>query len=245
MHNYLVFNGISSEQLGLEVEQIPNANRPARKFDRYSVPGRNGDIIIMQDAWDNVEQSYEIWWGREPGDAVEGGEMIAKWLFGDSGYQTLTDSYDPKHYRKAVFTGPFDVENTLLRYGRATITFDCDPRRFLMSGLDWIPFPTPGSASWLELLNPTPFPAKPVIDITIAPGAISNIAVTNDDGTSMFLTINKSGHFIIDSARESIIDENGDPAFDSTWGAFPTLYPGRIKINPQLNAKIQTNWWTL
>lgn len=242
MHNSLTYNGISSEQLGLRVERIPNANRPARKFDRYSVPGRNGDIIVMQDAWENIEQSYEIWWGKDPGDAVKGGYTLSSWLFGSEGYQTLTDTIDPDHFRKAVFVGPFDVENTLMRYGRATITFDCDPRRFLMSGQDWIPFTTSG---WMELLNPTPFPAKPVIDITIGAGQVANIVVDNDNGGSTFMTINKSGHFFIDSAQETIVDENGAPAFDSIWGKFPVLYPGMARINEHTNAKIQTNWWTL
>lgn len=236
----ITWNGISSNSLGLVVEKVPNMDRPARKYDRYQVPGRNGDIFVMQDAWENVEQSYEIWWA----DSVSVvGYSLSEWLFGPTGYQTLEDDFDPDHYRKAVFTGPYDVENILQKYGRATITFDCDPRRFLTSGLTWIPIPS-GMGPGLDIVNPTPFPAKPVFDITNAPSLIANIIVSNS-GSSTMLTISKAGHFIVDSARESIVDEYGVPAFGSTWGKFPTLYPGTSNISPQNNAKIQPNWWTL
>lgn len=239
MHNWLEFNGQKSTDLGLTVERIPNSNRPARKYDRYSVPGRNGDIFVFQDAWENIEQSYEICWKGTP---VDTGYSIAEWLFGSSGYQMLTDSYDPLHYRNAVFLGPYDVENTLMRYGRATITFDCDPRRFLNSGLNWITIPS-GAGPGLDIVNPTPFPAKPVIDITVSGGLAVIFVISGND--SSILNVRKNGHFIIDSAKESIVDEYGDPAFDSCDGKFPTLYTGTSNINPQVNAKIQPNWWTL
>lgn len=239
------FNGISSSSLGLLVEKVPMMNRPERKYDRYSVPGRNGDIFVMQDAWQNVEQTYEVWFENGVSDnVVDRGYSITEWLFGASDYAVLTDDFDPDHYRKAVFLGPYDIKNILMKYGRATITFDCDPRRFLMSGLEWIDLPVPPSDG-LEVLNPTPFPAKPVYDVTITPGNISNIRVVSESGTSTVLTINKPGHFIVDSGKESIVDENGAPAFNSTWGTFPTIYPGVSLLKPQQNGKVQPNWWTL
>lgn len=240
MHNWLEFNGQKSTDLGLTVERIPNSNRPARKYDRYSVPGRNGDIFVFQDAWENIEQSYEICWKGTP---VDTGYNIAEWLFGSSGYQMLTDSYDPLHYRNAVFLGPYDVENTLMRYGRATITFDCDPRRFLNSGLTWIDVP---SNTDTAITNPTPFPAKPVLDVDNS--TICNIFNLHADGELETMTISKVGHFIVDCGKESIVDGNGDPAFDSMWGTFPTFPPGvnTIRFGSMGGTyKVQPNWWTL
>ena len=116
---------------GLVVEKCPAMNRPERKMDVYSVPGRNGDIVVMQDAWENVEQTYEIWGGDgSQNSATAFGYKCAE-LFKYSGYQELTDSYDTTHYRKAYFAGPFDVDNEFTRRGRAQLTFNCDPRRFL------------------------------------------------------------------------------------------------------------------
>lgn len=82
MRNTFTFAGVSSASLGLTIEKVPNMNRPARKYDRYSVPGRNGDIFVFQDAWENIEQSYEISWRGTP---VNTGYSISEWLFGSSG----------------------------------------------------------------------------------------------------------------------------------------------------------------
>ena len=55
MSGIITWNGVSSDTLGIYVEKAPSMNRPARKMDSYDVPGRNGSIIRMQDAWENVE----------------------------------------------------------------------------------------------------------------------------------------------------------------------------------------------
>ena len=145
---------------GLVVEKCPAMNRPERKMDVYSVPGRNGDIVVMQDAWENVEQTYEIWGGDgSQNSATAFGYKCAE-LFKYSGYQELTDSYDTTHYRKAYFAGPFDVDNEFTRRGRAQLTFTCDPRRFLNSG----------KASQVltnntYAINPTPYITRPILTI--------------------------------------------------------------------------------
>lgn len=243
----IVFNGISSTSLGLVVERVPNMDRPERKYDRYSVPGRNGDIFVMQDAWENVEQTYDIWWEDSISATVaERGYTLSEWLFGTSDYATLTDDFDPDHYRKAVFLGPYDVENTMQKLGRARITFDCDPRRFLNSGLTWINidkwiYPNPGT----QVVNPTPFPGLPVFELTCS----TNGCRLFSTGTT--LNISKTGSFVIDCSKESIVDENGDPAFDSVWGKFPRLRVGTTYVSfddPGVNpvtCKMQPNWWTL
>ena len=242
MHNWLEFNGQKSTDLGLTIERIPNANRPARKYDRYSVPGRNGDIFVFQDAWENLEQSYEICWKGTP---VDTGYSIAEWLFGSSGYQMLTDSYDPLHYRNAVFLGPYDVENTLMRYGRATITFDCDPRRFLTSGLEWINI---NSGAYTYITNPTPFVAKPAVELEDSTATGHQIRVENGADASYLTIAAGVGSFIADSSRESITYPDGTPAFASVSGTYPLLWPGENELiiyGYFDSAKIQPNWWTL
>ena len=253
MHNWLEFNGQKSTDLGLTVERIPNSNRPARKYDRYSVPGRNGDIFVFQDAWENIEQSYEICWKGTP---VDTGYNIAEWLFGSSGYQMLTDSYDPLHYRKAVFLGPYDVENTLMRYGRATITFDCDPRRFLMSGLEPVEFSS--DVPLFELTNPTPFIAKPTIDIQIGPTDddaeiyIGSQSAAYGATTLKLLASSYNNHVVIYSEDEAACW--GGTAVRVRWngevsGKFPLIFPGanNVEIDPGSNGygTIIPNWWTL
>ena len=242
----IVFNGISSTSLGLVVERVPNMDRPERKYDRYSVPGRNGDIFVMQDAWENVEQSYDIWWEDSVSATVaEGGYTLSEWLFGTSDYATLTDDFDPDHYRKAVFLGPYDVENTMQKLGRARITFDCDPRRFLNSGLNWINI---NSGAYTYITNPTPFVAKPVVELEDSTATGHQIKVENGADASALIIAAGVGSFIADSSRESITYSDGTPAFASVSGTYPLLWPGENELiiyGYFDSAKIQPNWWTL
>lgn len=239
----ITWNGISSNSLGLVVEKVPNMDRPARKYDRYQVPGRNGDIFVMQDAWENVEQSYEIWWA----DSVSVvGYSLSEWLFGPTGYQTLEDDFDPDHYRKAVFTGPYDVENILQKYGRATITFDCDPRRFLTSGLTWIDIPAGDVA--VDLVNPTPFIAEPVIEVDSPTARDWPIWAQNGDFWYQ-LQVKGLSKFTVDSSREAILSTLGDPIFGVASGRYPLLWAGTTTMSVPggyFNTfKVQPNWWTL
>lgn len=242
----IVFNGVSSTSLGLVVERVPNMDRPERKYDRYSVPGRNGDIFVMQDAWENVEQSYDIWWEDSVSATVaEGGYTLSEWLFGTSDYATLTDDFDPDHYRKAVFLGPYDVENTMQKLGRARITFDCDPRRFLTSGLNWINI---NSGAYTYITNPTPFVAKPVVELEDSTATGHQIKVENGADASALIIAAGVGSFIADSSRESITYSDGTPAFASVSGTYPLLWPGENELiiyGYFDSAKIQPNWWTL
>ena len=42
----IVFNGISSKDVGIEVETFPEYTIPEREYEAIHVPGRNGDVII-------------------------------------------------------------------------------------------------------------------------------------------------------------------------------------------------------
>ena len=202
---------------GLVVEKCPAMNRPARKMDVYSVPGRNGDIVVMQDAWENVEQTYEVWGGDENiNSATAFGYKCAE-LFKYSGYQELTDSYDTTHYRRAYFAGPFDVDNEYTRRGRARLTFNCDPRRFLNSG---------GATQVLTnnslVTNPTNFRTRPILTIHGSGSGWFNI----QHHTTLAPT---QGFSIAHITDGMVIDcENYDCYYDDPLN-------GRINLNSELS----------
>lgn len=156
MYNYLTWNGIRSDSLGLTVERYPNMNRPSRKYTVADVPGRNGAAYIMQDAWGEVIQNYEI----SAKNPVQSFKSVAEWLNSSDGYAILTDSYDPTIYRMAVCVNAFDVETALNRAGRALVQFNCRPERFMITSN--IEVATPVSAS---ISNPTAHVAHPLIRI--------------------------------------------------------------------------------
>lgn len=130
LNHTFTFNGHSSDEFGIKIERFRALNRPARKFDAASVPGRNGNIYKLQDAYEEVLVSYQIW-AKEDGTLEDVWTNIMEWLNSADGYAELSDTYDTEHYREAVFVDATDIENSWNEYGRALVTFRCRPERFL------------------------------------------------------------------------------------------------------------------
>lgn len=133
LNHTFTWNGHSSDEFGIKIERFPGLNRPARKYTASNVPGRNGNLYELQDAWEEVIQSYEIYAGGQSKNSPQDFMRIMEWLSEPNGYAVLTDSYDVDHYREAVFVDAMDIANSWNRYGRAIVTFRCRPERFLSS----------------------------------------------------------------------------------------------------------------
>jgi len=54
------FNGISSKDLGVEVETFPDYVSPEKEYQVTHVPGRNGDLVVDTKTFQNVPRSYEV-----------------------------------------------------------------------------------------------------------------------------------------------------------------------------------------
>ncbi len=159
----ITFGGVSSDEVRLIVQHWPSRIIPTRKYSTAAVPGRSGDLLDMQDAWEPYSQSYSVFLrGGRRGDVPVLARAAAQWLMSKNGYQRLEDSYEPNCYRLAAYVGPLDIENRLGRYGTATLSFLCGPQRFLLEGENPITLAASGDA----LLNPTVFPARPLLKIT-------------------------------------------------------------------------------
>ena len=160
MHSF-TFNGHSSTEFGIRIERLPDLNRSERKYKSESVPGRNGKIYQLQNAWEEVEVSYDIFaGGPNDGDVVASFSDIMEWLNSADGYAELTDSYDPEHYRQAVFVNGTSISSQWHTWGKATITFSCRPERYIVE--------TPisvANGSGVNVANNTNHIAHPVITL--------------------------------------------------------------------------------
>ena len=241
MNQYLTFDGVASNTLGIILTKAPERPIPERKVDRVSVPGRNGDIIIEQDAWENVTLSYEIAYGGNVfGDYSEDTGVIAAWLHGSSGYRRLEDTFDADHYRLATVIRDHDTESILARIGRATLEFDADPRRFLKSGETEI---TVASGDTLE--NPTVFTAKPRIEVLGTEDGAGTITIG-----SKTISINQiADGMVLDCEHEKATDTAGTLNYSlRVSGSYPVLAAGEQEITftgDITSLKIIPNWWEL
>lgn len=150
----LKFGGVD---LPCNVETPSSLARPKRKMQSVSVPGRSGDIVLMEDAYENYTQEYSINFSDDVLTVAENADDLVKRLFLD-GYQKLEDSFEPDVYRWAYYEGPFDIDNLLKIAGRAKIRFSCKPFRYLKTGDTEVTMTNGGT-----LTNPEAFDAKPLI----------------------------------------------------------------------------------
>lgn len=213
----IIFNGVSSDRVRLIVEQYPARPVPQRKHERFQVPGRNGDVVVWEDAWDNVQQDYDIYLSAEDAGLPEVANRAVQWLM-VPGYQRLEDEYDRDSFRMALFVGPADLANTLNQFGRATISFDCWPQRFLKSGAEPVRI-----AQGASLTNPSIYTAEPLI---VVEGAGSGVLTV---GASV-LTLDDCNGVTLDS-REQEAWRGVSNLNTTVHGDFPKLPAGETPVS--------------
>ena len=232
----IVFNGINSDSIGVIVERIPNRYTPARRTNMVSVPGRNGDVPIVDESFPNIVQRYEVYYSGEfRGGLPAVAHAAAEWLLRPTGYAELQDSYDPDITRDAMMIEGFDVENVMNLFGRCEIAFSCAPQGWLASGK------TPHEiSSGSTITNPTIYPAQPII-------AVTGTGTLTVNGYEIEILQN-AGTMVIDcAAGEATV--NGIHADNAYFcEEFPKLTAGANTITFDetiTSVRITPKWWRI
>ena len=214
----IFYNGRSSDDFSVIVEQYPDRPIPQRKGESWSVPGRSGDAYAPEEAWENVTRSYEVYLSAEkPGLPVIASRAMA-WLSA-AGYHELWDEYDRDTFVMATFKDKADIKNIQNAFGRFTLSFDCWPQRFLRSGAEELRF-----TAAAELINPTGFTAEPLITLE---GSGSGTLRVGD----YTITVSECSGTVLDCR-----DDNAYRAADGfnlntgVSGDFPRLPPSKNEV---------------
>ncbi len=218
MLNHFTFNGHSTGELGLLVSGINIYGSPSRVVEKVNIPYRSGDLLIDTGAYTNYMLTYTV-------DIMDNtkatAEAISKWLLGSKGYCELTDTYNPEIYRVASYYNQLDYTlSALYRYGKATITFDCKPQKYLTANQPVTLSPTTSEATSYSLSTPAmPLPitlegnttqktmsGKNLLQITQASGTSAGVAYTMNSngsvtisGTATATSLYRLGHFTLTS----------------------------------------------
>ncbi len=239
------FNNISSDSLGLVVQFKPAYEYPEKEYETLHIPGRNGDLMLDNGSFQNVERSYSVARVFKPGEVFPTiATSLVSWLQSTTGYARLEDSYEPDYYRMAVYERDGTISNY---YDQATafdITFKCKPQRWLKSGENWI---TLSSGEFVPE-NPTSYYAYPVIKFNTIANTPADIVI--GDKTIHIKSINESVELTIDC--ENMECYSGTTLYNSyvelTDNEFPSLAPHEtttIEYSNINNFKIQPRWWTI
>ena len=132
----LTFGGVNSLDYGIFITGEAVYNAPERSVTSIEIEGRNGDLLIDNGRFLNIEIKYPAGcFAETQEDFKQKIESFRNAIISQISYQRLTDDYNPDEYRLAVYKSGLDVSVAVLHQGgEFTLTFDCKPQRFLTSG---------------------------------------------------------------------------------------------------------------
>lgn len=156
--DYLIFDGTSTQTYGVFLIGNGVYNAPEREFERISIPGRNGDLIIDNGRYSNFELEYDAIIYNNFNTNLSNLKNI---FMSKIGYCRLEDTFYPDEYRMAKYSGAFEMESVRPGdIGHFILRFDCKPQRFLKSGETTTEFTSYGT-----ITNPTKMIALPLVRV--------------------------------------------------------------------------------
>lgn len=143
MNNSLIFGGVNSADYGVWLTGSGTFSAPERDVEFVAIPGRNGELVVDNGRWRNIEVVYpaNIPWNFDQKMTEFRAAMCRQ-----RGYQRLEDTYHLDEYRMGAFVMGLEPETIPLnRGGDFNLVFNCKPQRFLKSGemavqlMPWVP----------------------------------------------------------------------------------------------------------
>lgn len=234
MLNFLTYNNISTSDYATYLSGAGAFEIPKRDISKVEIPGRNGDLIVDNERFKNVEIKYPVIIMKD----FENNKRNLIWEFSKYvGYKRLEDTFMPDYYRMAYFDG-IDDSKTNAHYdaGHFSLIFDCKPQLYLKSGEN----PTKASNGSI-IFNPTNFVSLPLIKIT----GTGSFSINNDVFT---LNANTSAVWVdseLHEVYEGTINRNDD--FERSNYELPKLYLGEntIMCDNGVELEIYPRWWTI
>ena len=236
----IIWAGTSSDDVGMVIQHYPKITIPARKREVQAVPGRNGDIIIEHDTFENYEQQYDCFLDAKMLGGIEAVmPAISDWLLGNKGYQRLEDTYFPDVYRMAYVVNSIDFSRYFSEYGFGTLTFNCAPEKYFKMGEKEIVL-----TKNQKLYNPSSFIAKPIIKATVN----GNNGTITVNGNTISITNEPAGVITIDTKQHT--SYNGTNNVSSMiQGQYEILYfekENKITWSGGVTAvSVIPRWWTV
>lgn len=174
IYKTLTFAGINSGDYGVYITQQAAYDAPKRDASTIVIPGRNGDYIVDNGRFENVEVTYHCGiFGKNQKEYATAIQNFRNAIAPFTGYQRLTDGYNEDEYRMAQFTGEIKVSTVQSRAGEFDIVFNCMPQRFLLSGEKVTLINKDKGEGYDKVTNPTNFDSHPILRSAGGAGTIT------------------------------------------------------------------------
>ena len=231
MNAYMIFNGVSSRELDLIVEKLPDEPKPRRNTEEVQILGKPGRAIMDLGSYDLYQTSAKLNCnGRSPSD-------VYAWLSGEG---WLTTSEDPQYMRWVCFYD--QINDTRFRvdacYDTLTAPMRVQPYKYL------------AVQEPMTLMGAKVFPgqgndiAAPLIEIS----GTGDVELSVNRAT--VLISNLSGAIYLDcDAKIAYTESDGAKVFAGRQVAmvdeWPYLEPGENSVNwsGEISYVKITPWW--
>ena len=180
MSDTFIYGGVSSADFDAYIASSNFLDGASRDVTAVSVPGRNGDLIISNNRFNNFLLTENVY---IKDDIITNADRLRSFLgkHTDS-YYRLEESMYPDVYRLAKVSGGFAIETYDHKGGAFSVNYDCKPQRFLKSGetpLQFMPAMV-SSSDWWTMFVPVN-------------GTLKFTATTSSTLTVTLYTYNESG----------------------------------------------------
>lgn len=234
MHQF-IYNGRSSHDFSLILSGEDTWRKTVPDLERTSIPGRNGDLLLSNRRYSNVDLTYHVGIKR---DFKENYGAFMNFLLNDPGYHRLEDSYHPEYYRMAVMQSEVSPKMGAHNHdGTFDVSFSCKPQQYLKSGERKQILTGSGT-----VYNPTIFDARPLLRIY----GQGQIAI----GEELVTLTGCDGYTDLDCELEDAYkdNENKNGYLILSSGDFPVLKPGTTSIifgSGITKIELIPRWWCL
>lgn len=206
----LVFDDIDSRDYGIYITGSAVFNSPERDVEMIEIPGRNGSYALDNGRFNNIEVTYPAGlFGGSEADFAAGIRAFRNALASRIGYKRLEDDYNPNEYRLAVYKSGLEVTPAQLKAGEFSITFECQPQRFLKSGETETAISSGGTIN-----NPTLFDAQPLLKV-------KGNGTIGINGAEVNVVVAPLGRIVV---NDNLWDASGFTASDNFADIDPNLY---------------------
>lgn len=236
MISRVVFNGKNLGDFGVRFSGTETYGAPERAVSFESVPGRNGDVVIDEGAYKNIDMTYTAMINKDFKNSIHG---LRDYLLSVKGYARLEDTYSPDTYYMACYSSAIELSalGPNNRWAEFNITFNRKPQRFLKLGEQAQDFTASGN-----IVNPTLFNSKPMLRIYgSGEVGIGSYRITFD-GSSEYVDIDCE----LQDAYYGATNKNASVVLNPN--SFPELTPGTngISLGTGITrVRIIPRWWHL
>lgn len=224
--NYFEFNGHRSNEFGIRIQKKNIYSAPKFDMSLQSIPGKNGDLIVSNKRYQNVGLSYTCYVVAKTIEELSNKiTLIKNWLYRDvDSYHDLTDSYDTKFKRMAVFNNKLDISDEVSKIGIFTINFSCKPQRYDLSGIESTTY-----NNLAGIVNPYSLTSKPYIKVNGS--GEGRLIISNSKGNKIWVISGIDDYIEIDSEEMNCFKETELMNNLVSGDGFPELTEGYNSIS--------------